>query len=102
MYSRVVGEGGVDPGYFLDIMSLSEVNLFLGGLSVRNRDAWEQTRMVCYIIAQANSSKTLKQSDILRFPWDDSSGSEIDSTSVSDEDMRRLRELAKQYESNNK
>lgn len=78
-------------------MTLAEVRYFLDGLTRRNRESWEQTRLLGYIIAQGNSTKSLKQTDILRFPWDEEN--EVKDTGVSDEDVKRLRELAKQYES---
>lgn len=96
LYSRVVGEGGVAPDYFLDKMSIVEVESFIDGLNRRNREAWEQTRLLGYIIAQVNSTKTLKQTDILRFPWDED---EKKDTGVTDEEMKRLRAKAKEYES---
>ena len=96
MYERVVGEGGVSPSYFLDKMTFGEVEAFLIGFNRRNREAWEQTRVIGYIIAQSNSTKQLEHTDILRFPWDE----EIDKKEarVSDEEMKRLREKAKQIE----
>lgn len=96
MYERVVGEGGVSPSYFLDKMTFGEVETFLTGFNRRSRDAWEQTRIIGYIIAQANSTKKLKQTDILRFPWDENR--ENETTCVSDDDMKRLREKAKLVE----
>lgn len=80
-------------------MSFVEIRCFLEGLGTRHRESWEQTRIVGYIIAQANSSKTLKQSDVLRFPWDEEVEPKAKDTFVSDEDVKRLRALAKQYES---
>lgn len=77
-------------------MTLAEVESFLEGLNRRNRDAWEQTRLLGYIIAQSNSTKTLKQTDILRFPWDEE---EKKDTSVTDDEMERLRAKAKEIES---
>jgi len=38
------------------------------GYSVR--EDWEQTRSICYILAQANSKKKLKPKDIIQFSWD--------------------------------
>lgn len=76
-------------------MTFAEVESFLDGLNRRNREAWEQTRLLGYIIAQSNSTKTLKQTDILRFPWDE----EKKETSVTDDEMKRLREKAKAVES---
>ena len=77
-------------------MSFIEVESFLHGLNRRNRESWEQTRLLGYIIAQSNSTKTLKQTDILRFPWDEE---EKKDTSVTNEDMKRLRAKAKALES---
>lgn len=83
----------------MDKMTFAEVRYFLEGLATRNREAWEQTRLIGYIIAQSNSTKTLKQTDILRFPWDEEPEGEKKDTFVSSEDVERLRALAKQYES---
>ncbi|MEG2856298.1 hypothetical protein [Bacteroides sp.] len=83
----------------MDKMTFAEVRYFLEGLAARNRESWEQTRLIGYIIAQSNSTKTLKQTDILRFPWDEEPEAEKKDTFVSSEDVERLRALAKQYES---
>lgn len=64
-------------------MDFIEVESFIDGLNRRNREAWEQTRLLGFIIAQSNSTKTLKQTDILRFPWDEE---EKKDTSVTDEE----------------
>lgn len=80
-------------------MTFGEVEAFLTGFNRRNREAWERTRVIGYIIAQANSTKKLEQTDILRFPWDNESETNKD-TQVSDEEMLRLREKAKQVAQN--
>lgn len=98
MYARVVGEGGVDPGYFLDKMSFIEVRLFLDGLNKRNRDAWEQTRILAYIIAQVNSTKQLDISNVLPLPWDNDKIETKQHDTVSDDDIKRLRAMAKKIE----
>ncbi|MFK2699123.1 hypothetical protein ACIXR5_06720 [Bacteroides fragilis] len=97
LYVRVVGEGGIAPDYFLDRMTLAEVRYFLEGLGRRNRESWEQTRIIAYVIAQANSTKQLKQSDVLRFPWDEADD-EKKCTPVTDEEVKRLRAKAKLIE----
>ena len=79
-------------------MDFIEVESFIDGLNRRNRESWEQTRLLGYIIAQSNSTKTLKQTDILRFPWDDVTDENKD-TSVTDEEIERLRAKAKIVES---
>ena len=70
-------------------MDFIEVESFIDGLNRRNREAWEQTRLLGFIIAQSNSTRTLKQTDILRFPWDEEEKKE----------MQRLRAKAKEVES---
>lgn len=61
------------------------------------KDSWEQSRMIAYIMAQCNSTKKLKPSDIMRFYWDKP---EEDDTSISNADIQRLQEKAKQYMNN--
>lgn len=75
-------------------MTFGEVEVFLVGFNRRSREAWEQTRIIGHIIAQANSTKKLEQTDILRFPWDE----DRKETAVTDDEMERLREKAKQVE----
>lgn len=58
------------------------------------KDSWEQSRLVAYMIAQTNSTKRLKLTDILEFQWEDKNAD----TAISNEDVARLREKAKQYE----
>lgn len=58
------------------------------------KDSWEQSRLVAYMIAQTNSTKRLKLTDILEFQWEDKNAD----TAISNEDVARLREEAKQYE----
>lgn len=58
------------------------------------KDGWEQSRLIAYMIAQTNSTKKLKLTDILKFQWD----KEEAETSISNADVDRLREQAKQYE----
>lgn len=76
-------------------MTFGEVESFLNGFNRRHRETWEQTRIIGYIIAQANSTKKLEPSDVLRFPWDED---KAEDTHVSDEEMNRLREKAKLIE----
>ena len=59
-----------------------------------HKDSWEQTRLLAYIMAQVNSRKTLKQSDILDFYWEKK---EVVDTSNSNSDLERLKKKAQQY-----
>ena len=82
-------ECGIQPDYFLDKMQWYEVDSCLNGLENKNKISWEQTRFISYIMAQCNSTKKLKPSDILSFKWDDEQD-----TSITDEDIRRLKDKA--------
>lgn len=58
------------------------------------KDSWEQSRLVAYMVAQTNSTKQLKLSDILKFHWE----KEDTDTAISNADVERLRNKAQQYE----
>ena len=59
------------------------------------KDSWEQARLISYIIAQTNSKKKLKLTDIISFNWDNE---EAPNTSISNEDIDRLSNKAKDFE----
>mgnify|MGYP005901341263 CR=1 FL=1 len=56
--------------YFFDKMQFYELNTILSSLNKSIKNTWEQTRMIAYTIAQCNSTKQLKPTDILKFDWD--------------------------------
>lgn len=60
-----------------------------------HKDSWEQARLIAYMVAQTNSTKKLQLSDITKFYWE--SEEATPSTGISNEDIARLREKAKQY-----
>lgn len=60
-----------------------------------HKDSWEQARLIAYMVAQCNSTKQLQLSDITKFYWE--SEEAVSSTGISNEDIARLREQAKQY-----
>ena len=60
-------------------------------LQYADTNSWEQTRWLMYVIAQVNSRKQLKVTDILNFSWDDSKQK---NTTITDNDIKRLKEQA--------
>lgn len=98
IYSALVIEGGLDPEYVLDKMQMYELEPLISNLHRKDRNSWEQARMVAYVIAQCNSTKKLKPTDIMQFTWDSDT---IGETSISNEDIKRLKEKAKQYTTHN-
>lgn len=78
-------------------MQMYEVRAVMNYQHLANKDSWEQARLIAYIIAQCNSTKKLKPSDIMNFYWEKEEAE--DTTYISNADVQRLKEKAKQYES---
>lgn len=70
LYAKVI-QAGVSPQYFLDDMQFYELEAVLEGLQERDKVSWEQARMVAYITAQCNSTKSIKPTDIIKFTWEE-------------------------------
>lgn len=96
MYSRLVIECGLPPAYVLDEMEPYEINAALEGLEYKYKEKWEQTRMICYVIAQSNSTKKIAPTDILKFPWDNKRETSED-IRIEQNDIERLKKKAEQY-----
>lgn len=64
------------------------------------KDNWEQARLIAYLIAQVNSKKKLKLTDITNFYWEDNTNTGSDNTTMSNANLDRLRKKAKQYLNN--
>ena len=79
----------------MDEMEEWEVYNFYDNLKYVNRPEWEQTRLLMYILAQTNSKKKLKITDLMKFPWDSEDVETIEDTT---ENRNKLRERAKQFE----
>ena len=78
-----------------------EVQPLITSMHLKYRDSWEQSRMIAYTIAQVNSRKKLNPTDIIKFAWDNKE--EINKgTSISNDDIERLRKKAKEYSLKNK
>lgn len=60
-----------------------------------HKDSWEQTRFIAYLIAQVNSKKQLKQSDVIQFYWEKEQ--KQNESSIKKADIERLKAKAQQY-----
>lgn len=61
---------GIAPSYVLDEMETYEMSALIENLWMKNKDSWEQARMISYITAQCNSTKQMSPDDILKLPWE--------------------------------
>ena len=103
-------------------MQMYELEPLISNLHRKDRNSWEQARMISYIIAQTNSTKQLSPTDIMKFDWDEAKEKDTSiskklkptdimqftwdsdttgETSISNEDIKRLKEKAKQYTTHN-
>ena len=96
IYQTLVIQCGLSPDYVLDKMQMYEVQPLITSMHLKHRDSWEQSRMIAYIIAQVNSRKKLNPTDIIKFAWDNEEEMNKE-TSMSNEDIERLRKKAKEY-----
>lgn len=54
----------------MDDMKFYELSPILKNMNVSVKNDWEIARQLSYIIAQSQSTKKIKPSDIMQFPWD--------------------------------
>lgn len=66
----------------------------------KDKENWEQTRLLAYITAQVNSTKKLKINDILKFEWDEKQN-ENNTQIMDDTELNRLKNKAKSIIDNN-
>ena len=94
MYAILTLRMHLPPKYVLDEMEMYEVNALMKHEYSATKDNWEQARMIAYLIAQTNSKKKLTFQDITKFYWEKE---EEQDTSISKEDIERLRKQAQAY-----
>ena len=95
LYAILVLKFNLSPDYVLDRMRLYEAKALLKYSDYSSRDSWEQSRLVAYLIAQTNSTKKMKPSDIIKFSWDNEYNGD---TSISNEEIERLKAKAAAYQ----
>lgn len=87
----------ISISYFFDDCSFWELSDIVENLVYLDRNLWESQRLNAYITAQVNSTKKLQMKDICSFQWETKDEEKSD-TSISDDEIKRLKENAKQWE----
>lgn len=82
--------------YFLDNMQPYELDAILDNIEYSVKVSWEQTRFIAWMQAQSFSTKKIKLTDLIQFGWDN-----IKNTSISTDDIERLKNKAQQIINNN-
>lgn len=62
----------------------------------KDKENWEQTRFISLCVAQSNSKKKLKETDILKFSWD-KENKKKEFKPMSDAELERLKQQAREY-----
>lgn len=99
----LVFQGGLDPEYVLDRMTLFELHILVARLYMAHKDSWEQTRETAFISAKImGGTKAKDPVKFMPLPWDSQDKKILgDSDSkVTSEDINRLKQKAKNYLNN--
>lgn len=79
-------------------MSSYELSIICESLHLRHKESWEQSRMVSYVIAQSNSKKKLKPTDIITFGWEKPKEETQQPTQLTIEDVEEIKKVALERE----
>lgn len=69
-----------------------ELDYLLSSINYSYREEYEIMRFQSYITAQTQSTKKINPTDIIKFSWDKQNEDKV--TTISNEDINRLREKA--------
>lgn len=76
-------------------MQIYELQAALKYQYYAHKDDWEQARLISWLIAQTNSTKRIKPTDIIKFDWEEDSKPHI--KTISNQQIQRLRKKAQKY-----
>lgn len=99
MFALLTLKLGFSPDYVLDEMQVYEINAIMQYSYLKDQESWEQARLIAYVVAQVQSHKKMKPTDILKFPWDGKELGETQTPTITNDDIARLQERAAMYAS---
>lgn len=83
----------------MDTLQEDEIEQIIQNLKYYERPEWERTRFLSYCNIQKSSSKKLKLTDLITFPWEkeDNNTEQINGNSepLTQEDIQRLKERSR-------
>ena len=88
----------MDPVYFLDQATITEIGDYMEGTAERSRDSWEQTRLLSYIVARTAGCEAETPEEFMPLPWEEECENIEENTEVDPDELRELREQAKLIE----
>lgn len=90
VFRIVCGQGGCNPEYFMDRMSISEAREYMEGVFMRERAGWRQTKAMAELFIKV---MTGEEKDI-PLPWDD----ETEAEGMTDEEYEEMTLKAEKME----
>lgn len=66
---------------------------------MKNKESWEQCRMISYMTAQVNTSKELDPKQIMTLPWEGDVTEQLDSVSMEDM-MKEMKDIENKLNNN--
>lgn len=85
----------------MDSMKDYEVYLLLDNIQYSEKNDWERSRFESYVVAQVNSKKKIKPTDLVKFSWDNERNDKP-STEISTQDIERLKKKSEEIIKQNK
>ena len=85
----------------MDKMKDYEVYLLLDNIQYSEKNDWERSRFESYVVAQVNSKKKIKPTDLVKFSWDNEYNDKA-STEISTQDIERLKKKSEEIIKQNK
>lgn len=90
VFRIVCGQGGCNPEYFMDRMSISEAREYMEGVFMRERAGWRQTKVMAEIFIRVMTGEEKN----IPLPWDDETWDD----ETTEEDLEELRKKAERME----
>lgn len=91
VFRVVCGQGGCNPEYFFERMSIGEAREYMEGVLMRQRSGWEQTRVLTEVLIKVMTGENTH----IPLPWDDESEKADETT---EDDLNELRKKAERME----
>ena len=82
-------ECGIAPDYVMDRMEFYEIEALIENKWRKDRESWEQARVLGYVTAQSQSTKKIDPKKIIPLPWDRVGIEEHQDTPEEREEARR-------------
>jgi hypothetical protein len=88
----------MDPIFFLDHASIDEIETFLEGAELRDKDSWNRMRTLAFIVGKIGGAEEDTPEEFLPMTWDKKNEIEEDEEN-NEEHLKELRKRAKEMES---